>query len=241
METMKKSLLIIKVIILTGSHAFGQGDLQKSFSKASTLGEDSVTIAENICYLTVYPESQLVSGDQGTAYFIVGNSLGQTRCSLNVPWCNVSMTNHPPNDTLYTSFSINDSDTVRYASIQIHKMSYEFCGPMDVTVVLYQDPDATLSVTQLGSKGEGIGENSLADLEIYPNPFNGPFTIGTKGNIIRDLNVSISDINGRTILSQLLSGQAEYHFDLSSEPEGIYFIRIMTEAESRVVKWVLTK
>lgn len=241
METMKKSLLIIKILILTGSYAFGHGELQKSFFKPSALSGDSVATAENICYLTVYPESQLVSGDQGTTYFIVGNSLGQTRCSLNVPWCTVSITNHPPNDTLYTSFSFNDSDTVRYASIQIHKMSYEFCGPMDVTVVLYQDPGGTLSVSQPGSIGAGAVENSLADLEVYPNPGNGIFTIRPGGNDYSNLDISICDFSGRRILIQRFNSLAEYHFNLSSEPEGIYVIRITTEAESRVVKWILTK
>jgi hypothetical protein len=227
---MEKLILIIKVLILSGFSAFGQMELQKPLTHCNTTSS-----ANEICYLTVYPESQLVPGDQGTAYFIVGNSLGETRCSLDVSWCSVSMTNHPPNDTLYISFSFNDSDTMRYASIQIHKMSFEFCGPMDVSVVLYQDPRTTLSVSP---SNQVVPESPLSDLEVYPNPGNGIFTISPGGNINSNLDISICDFSGRRVLMQQFSGQDKYHFDLSSEPEGIYFIRIVTEAESRVVKWV---
>jgi hypothetical protein len=245
METMKKSLLIIKVIILTGSHAFGQRDLQKPLMESNSLSsvyfndantalsignnniisnsapinvsaDDSSTTDRDVCYLTVYPLEQIVTADSGIASFNITMSGGSCLFYSNAEWCTLSYLYRSP-DILLAHYSTNETDSTRFAVIHIHKMQVNSCGPMDAVVLLYQN----------GNQGVGIEENSMADFRIYPNPGNGNFTIiSPKGTENANLEANICDMSGRIILTRNLQGQAEYHFDLSSEPEGIYFIRI---------------
>jgi len=108
-----------------------------------------------------------------------------------------------------------------------------------ITVTVTGHAPVIVTVTQDGTVG--ISESTLNDLRAYPNPSTGLFTIGSKTNGIADVEVTILDLSGRTILAQQCSGQAEYHFDLSQKPEGIYFVRMKSSGSMRVERMIIRK
>lgn len=66
---------------------------------------------------------------------------------------------------------------------------------------------------------------SINDAILYPNPNSGKFniTLGAKNDLI---TTRVFDIYGNAILSQSYSNTSNIEFDLSSQPSGIYLIRL---------------
>ncbi len=77
----------------------------------------------------------------------------------------------------------------------------------------------------------GISNTSKKVVSIYPNPTKGIITLNlTDFKNLSGLNVSISDILGKTILNKTTTQQNET-IDLSGFESGIYIISIQTEQE----------
>lgn len=71
----------------------------------------------------------------------------------------------------------------------------------------------------------GIGSNPESQVQVFPNPTSGVFTINTGDGIAN--NVIIRDVKGREIAS-LIPDQSMMTFDLSSFDPGVYFVEIRT-------------
>jgi len=70
----------------------------------------------------------------------------------------------------------------------------------------------------------GIIENKkeIENLEIYPNPATGIFTIHSEGNKIKEIKVT-------NILGQEIITTTSQTINLINQPNGIYFVRVQTE------------
>jgi hypothetical protein len=105
----------------------------------------------------------------------------------------------------------------------------------------------------LGMKGRifvtlGLGisnpETVTGKVNIYPNPTNGKFSIryqfpGLIGSTTQGIKVNIYDVLGKKIITQTgLQPQTEYEFDLTSYPEGIYFLILVESKKTTTVKIV---
>ncbi len=68
-------------------------------------------------------------------------------------------------------------------------------------------------------------------LKLYPNPTNdGLFTLSVQRSVAQSSALQLTDVLGKTILTQVLnSGQETFRFDLSGYPKGVYFARVITE------------
>lgn len=81
-----------------------------------------------------------------------------------------------------------------------------------------------------GANANGINDVEMVNVNLYPNPTSGSLYIAADG--VRE--VSIIDINGRTVMSANSTT-----IDMSSLTNGIYFVRVITDngiATKKVVK-----
>jgi hypothetical protein len=74
----------------------------------------------------------------------------------------------------------------------------------------------------------GTKEESECMAAVYPNPGNGTFHLSFHSQEAnQELNLTITDLNGRTICEKVYSAQPgdnTFTLDLSSFPEGIYLV-----------------
>ena len=90
-------------------------------------------------------------------------------------------------------------------------------------------------------QNNGIGEQNLQGVKIYPNPTKGVFRIvpakGGNGN----LDVTVEDLSGIIILEKKCREEQEYLIDLSQSPQGTYNIILKTDNETVIRKLVIIK
>lgn len=79
-----------------------------------------------------------------------------------------------------------------------------------------------------------IYENQLSNVSIYPNPSNGVFTIS---GIVTPVDLVVTNAQGQETFRGTVKNNAQ--LDLSSLPDGIYFVKLMTENSVRIEKVVL--
>ena len=98
-------------------------------------------------------------------------------------------------------------------------------------------------VQQLG-KPNGVVDNklNLGKMDFYPNPNNGKFNLrfnlSEKGNT----DVSVMNSEGKTIYSEKLSdfsGTYDKEIDISKNPKGVYFVRVVQGEHAQLKKIVL--
>ena len=86
----------------------------------------------------------------------------------------------------------------------------------------------------IGSSVAALPTDAFA---VYPNPTNGIIWIKHDGMSLTSANISLQDVNGRSLMSryeQNTSDDAAIQWDLSSLPSGIYLIRIETKESTTV-------
>ena len=75
------------------------------------------------------------------------------------------------------------------------------------------------------------GGNTIANLEVYPNPSRDVFNVTFTSETIQDLKVRILNIVGEELINEDLQqfvGQYTKQIDLSNNAKGIYFLEIQT-------------
>ncbi|HIF14224.1 MAG TPA: T9SS type A sorting domain-containing protein, partial [Bacteroidetes bacterium] len=78
----------------------------------------------------------------------------------------------------------------------------------------------------------GIEEMGMNIGSILPNPANGNIHINLNGNDVNDLNIGIYNILGEMITEEYvnqLNGNMTYSFDISTQAEGVYFVRLQSD------------
>lgn len=81
----------------------------------------------------------------------------------------------------------------------------------------------------------GLGDLRAFSMEVYPNPNNGQFTI----KLNQTANVEIISAVGHVVYTNELIGKET--IDLSSQAEGVYFVKVETATERLVEKVVVRK
>jgi len=102
------------------------------------------------------------------------------------------------------------------------------------------EQEFTITVEENGSVG--IEKALLKDqLLLYPNPTDGRFFLELPGVYEEDLTFEIFDQTGKLFLQQVFPShtQIRKEFDLSSEPPGIYFIRVYLNSDQMIGKLIL--
>ena len=78
--------------------------------------------------------------------------------------------------------------------------------------------------------------NLFSEVNIFPNPSNGPVTVNLDG--LNSVDIELVDIAGKKIISARNISDSSYIID-GSFPAGIYFITLKSEGESRTYKLVI--
>jgi len=74
-----------------------------------------------------------------------------------------------------------------------------------------------------------LENQSEFEVHLYPNPSNGIFILAIEGLNINQIELSVTDLTGKTIFTQLCSPSSNnllVPIDISSAEEGVYFVRI---------------
>jgi hypothetical protein len=107
------------------------------------------------------------------------------------------------------------------------------------------DPSSTGTTTLDGIYKPGtsaaINEKSNnSNFEVYPNPNNGQFDINLNLENTNDVTIEIVDALGQTIQSvQIENAQNTiYSFDINEKSSGIYFVKVSSNDEINVVRFV---
>ncbi len=182
----------------------------------------TVTQAGAPASLAVTPSNQNVTMPAGTTNFTVTSNTDWVAVS-NSGWCTVTPSG-TGNGTVTATYSDNSSGPPRMATITI---TVTGLTPQQVTV----SQDGTT----------GVAENNVNTLRVYPNPTTGLLTVipGESAGKVDDLTVM--DITGRTIFSNVVSSGQQYNLDLSSYPGGYYFVRVTSETGTLTRKVILDK
>lgn len=115
--------------------------------------------------------------------------------------------------------------------------AYATEGTYDVTVTLSNDCGSTDVTQQINLMNNlGVGENSLDNLTIYPNPTSGLFTVKLESQSTSTLNVT--NLAGARVVSELsFSGSVEV--DAANWESGVYFVQVTSEGQTTTHKVVV--
>ena len=81
---------------------------------------------------------------------------------------------------------------------------------------------------------------NLAEIDIFPNPSTGRFTVRFSQIPEANGSIEILDISGREVASRIFSGLSE-EFNLEKQPKGMYFIRSTSGSIVTTQKLIITK
>ena len=76
------------------------------------------------------------------------------------------------------------------------------------------------------------------EIEIYPNPSSGIFTINLKNKTVES-KICVYDVLGNCVLDKVSVKNSSQEIDLSGQPKGIYFMEIVSGGERAVKKIIL--
>jgi hypothetical protein len=171
--------------------------------------------------LAVTPPSQTVSAPAGSTNFTV-TSNSNWIANSDVAWCSVTPSG-TGSGTLVATYEANSSTAIRTANITV-----TVSGVVPVEVSVIQDGLV------------GVAGHQTGTMRIIPNPATGLFRIvpGISGKIQQ---IDILDLTGRIILSRKCTNDNDYQFDLSSEPQGCYFVKVRLNDEILVRRLVISK
>ena len=83
--------------------------------------------------------------------------------------------------------------------------------------------------------GLSINDNEIADLEVYPNPVGDNY-VNIVTSISGDKLVELFDLNGRKVMSKIISGET---LDISNLEPGFYITQITIDAKSSTFKLII--
>lgn len=116
----------------------------------------------------------------------------------------------------------DDANTTEIMTCSTCAQYYNLYYVDDIVVTLNQVPDE-------------IAESSAKrGLELYPNPSNGVFKLVDLSN--SDHDVRVYDLIGQSVSYS----RDREHIDLSSQPNGVYFICVSTESRAAVFKAIVS-
>lgn len=131
------------------------------------------------------------------------------------------------------------------ASILPYGLEFDDCGNLYVGSALYSvrviTPTKPLSGILCGALVNSVADvagNALQTLQVFPNPANGTFSLQLTDAQQQQMQVTITDMTGRTILQQ--SGTTNKTYDVAlNAPAGLYFVTVATANGSHTAKLIL--
>lgn len=203
-----------------------------SFIDMSVTGEINAGAVSATVDMTPY-----IDGDY-TLFVAVVEKLTTGNASTNgeTEFENVMMKMLPDAQGTDVTFSADDSQTMSFDNIDLSNTNVEEIDDLKI-VAFVMDPgskeamqSADTNITDLS-----VGDNSLTEVAMYPNPSHGTLNIDSK----KPVNVSITNMTGQAVFSQDKVTNAE-SLNLSNLSSGVYFVNI-DKNDSSVTKKLIVK
>jgi hypothetical protein len=204
-------------------NTFASGRTAEIMVSAAGIAPVLVTVVQSgpAAILNVTPATRTVTDPAGSTTFNVSSNTNWS-CSSDQLWCQPT-----PSGTgiglMTATYTQNLTQVIRTANIQINGT-----GATTVWVQLIQLPSFV-----------SLDENPENALEIFPNPTTGLFVISSASTQMLEMNVSILNAKGKTILTRQCKGSNSYSFDLSQAASGNYFMKVETNGKTHVLKLVV--
>jgi hypothetical protein len=80
--------------------------------------------------------------------------------------------------------------------------------------------------------------NKNVNIEVYPNPNNGNFTVGFSNPDNKFVDLSITDLMGKTVI-KTSTNQNSYQFNGNKLKDGLYLLTITKQEQNLVLKFVV--
>ena len=204
-------------------NTFASGRTAEIMVSAAGIAPVLVTVVQSgpAAILNVTPATRTVTDPAGSTTFNVSSNTNWS-CSSDQLWCQPT-----PSGTgiglMTATYTQNLTQVIRTANIQINGT-----GATTVWVQLIQLPSFV-----------SLDENPENALEIFPNPTTGLFVISSASTQMLEMNVSILNAKGKTILTRQCKGSNSYSFDLSQAASGNYFMKVEVDGKTHVLKLVV--
>jgi hypothetical protein len=116
-------------------------------------------------------------------------------------------------------------------------------GDYSVTVTDAQGCSETGTYSIVVSSIEEAAASSFDELKVFPNPTNGLIRLSLQLDQQRSIQLAIYNQFGQQIERRNLGEVQllEQQIDLSAQPAGVYFLRLLSEGEQRTVRVVKTR
>ena len=169
---------------------------------------------------------------------------------LDTPWVNFNLYSSMylgPNNKLYVghygslsyAMSVINNPDVKGVGCNFCEMCLPFpkYGAADPPCM----PNYHLGAAPVGGNCWPLGISETVsqanEISVYPNPSTGELNI-IADKILADVWIRIVNITGETILQREGLNGGRFTFDISSRPQGIYFVEIKTDNEIKRMKLV---
>jgi len=99
-----------------------------------------------------------------------------------------------------------------------------------------------INITFTNCVGMNDVDDNMFTIAIYPNPSKGQFVIESNTTAVKEVEMNITDINGRLIIHKQLkntSGAFKEMIDLRNEAKGVYFIKLSNNGVNKVFKVII--
>jgi hypothetical protein len=114
-------------------------------------------------------------------------------------------------------------------------------GPTYYGVVTGAKVNSVTEATTVYNPANGLAENAIGDVRVFPNPSNDLFIVQAIGLVTSNLELTLTDVHGKTIESQvILPGSTMAFFDVSTLYAGTYFISY-TDSKGKQSKKIIVQ
>jgi uncharacterized protein (DUF2141 family) len=112
------------------------------------------------------------------------------------------------------------------------------CSICSATAGVLSAPSSLNSFTIGLNKGSFEPEGENDSWRVYPNPSAGSFSLEALAEITYPTYVSVTDLNGKIILSQIINKDQNIHSFVLGQ-SGVYFLKIQSAESQKVVKVIV--
>ena len=85
----------------------------------------------------------------------------------------------------------------------------------------------------------GVSENIADSFVVYPNPASGTVNLLFTESTTDTVNVTVTDLSGKTVVSKNVSTNGDAMLDVSSLSSGMYFINVKAGEKQQTKKLMI--
>ncbi len=185
----------------------------------------------NVSWLSYHPEMYFVDWEQTELF---GELMTYSEAESSYPVMAHNSSNNNLNMTWYVDYLPGSSGTFNTAASYI----YGFNIPK-TDVGVFKN---TTEIYQGLWNAEGIKDNTLSDLKLFPNPATNEITINVMSKENANGTLTVTNIMGQVIYSENIAienGNNQYQVSVSDFGAGFYMATIRTQAGSTTQKFIV--